>query len=115
MLSLFPDILFLAPYSVFFIRIALATTLLYSAWQHFSRDSDVLARTIGVLELAAALAIGVGMWTQVGGLAASVILIGEAASPRLRTVALGTVLLALVMAASLVVTGPGVFSFDLPL
>ncbi len=115
MLSLFPDILYLAPFSIFFIRIALATTLAYSAWQHFSNRSDASSRLLGALEVAAAVGIAIGAWTQVGGVAASLIFIGVIALPRLRVVALGTALLALVMALSLIVTGPGVFSFDLPL
>ncbi|MEK7133792.1 MAG: hypothetical protein AAB804_01840 [Patescibacteria group bacterium] len=115
MLSFFPDILFLAPFSVFFFRVALAFTLAYSAWRHFSSDADTSKRTLGALEIAAAVAIGVGAWTQPAALGASMILIAELALPRLRAVAFGTALLALVMAISLVVTGPGALSFDLPL
>ena len=115
MLSLFPNILWLAPFSILFFRVALACTLAYSAWQHFSSSADTSKRTFGALEIAAAAAIVAGAWTQPAALGASMVLIAELALPRLRVVALGTALLALVMAVSLILTGPGTFSFDLPL
>ncbi len=115
MLAMFPDILFLAPFSVLAIRIALTATLVYSAWQHLAHGESAVGRILGVLEIAAACAIAVGAWTQLGGIAASLILLGAIALPHTRTTALGTTLLAFVMATSLIITGPGVFSFDLPL
>ena len=115
MLSLFPDILFLAPFSIFLIRIALAMTLAYSAHGIISRMTPKAVR--------ACLAYGnyscnyrrVGAWTQAAALGASLIIGATLALPRLRNVALGTALLALVMAITLIVTGPGSLSFDLPL
>ncbi len=115
MLSLFPDILFLAPFSIFLIRIALAMTLAYSAWNHFSNDTQSGARMLGILEIIAVITVGVGAWTQAAALGASLIIGATLALPRLRNVALGTALLALVMAITLIVTGPGSLSFDLPL
>lgn len=115
MLSLFPDILFLAPLSIVLFRVALALTLAYSAWRHFSSEADTGARIFGALEIAAAVAIGAGAWTQAAALGAAMILIAELGLPRMRAATLGTTLLALVMAISLVVTGPGLFAFDLPL
>ena len=115
MLSLFPEILFLAPFSIFLIRIALATTLAYSAWNHFGGNAENNARVLAVLEIVAAIAIGVGVWTQAAALGAALILGATLALPRLRNVALGTALLALVMSLSLIVTGAGILSFDLPL
>ncbi len=115
MLSLFPEILFLAPFAVVLTRIALATTLAISAWKHLSNESGDRAQILAVLEIIAALAIAAGVWTQAAGIAASFILIATLAFPRLRYHALGTTLLALVMALSLIVTGAGILSFDLPL
>ena len=114
MLSLFPEILFLAPFSAFLIRVALALLLGLAAWKHFSHDEPSL-RIFGILEIAAAAALLAGAWTQGVALLA---FIGTALSfvfPRLRAYPLSTTLLALVMFLSLVVTGAGVLSFDLPL
>ena len=115
MLSLFPEILFLAPVSIFLFRVALALTLTYSAWRHFSSEADTGTRAFGALEIAAAVSIGAGAWTQAAALGAVMILAAELGLPRMRTLAMGTTLLAFVMAISLVVTGPGAFSLDLPL
>jgi len=52
MLSLFPEILFLAPVSIFLFRVALALTLTYSAWRHFSSEADTGTRAFGALEIA---------------------------------------------------------------
>ncbi len=115
MLALFPNILFLAPLSILAFRLALTATLVYSAWKHLSGIPDPISRSVGALEILVAVGIGVGAWTQLAGVAASLLLITEIALPRLRVVALGTALLALVIALSLIITGPGFFSFDLPL
>lgn len=114
MLSLFPQILFLAPFSAFMIRIALACVLAFVAWKHFSREETDL-RALGVLELAAAAALVGGIWTQGVALAGFVAALLGIVFPRMRVLPMSTMLLALVMLLSLVVTGAGVFAFDLPL
>ncbi len=115
MLSIFPDILFLAPLSIFLFRVALAITLAYSAWHHFRTASNTSARMFGILEIVAAVMIGAGAWTQAAAMGAAIILMTQLGLPHMRRAALGTTILALVMAVSLIFTGPGVFSFDLPL
>ena len=114
MLSLFPGILFLAPLSAFLIRIALAFILGYSAWNHFSRSENAL-RVFGVLEIAINAAIATGTWTQAAALAALVVAGIYVVVPKVREVALGTSILSVVLCLSLLVTGAGIFAFDLPL
>ncbi len=114
MLSLFPQILFLAAFSAFLIRVALALLIAYAAWKHSSQDS-VLLRILGILEVAAAGAFLVGAWVQGVALAAFLVIAIGLAFPRVRVFPLSTTLLSLVMLLSLVVTGAGVFAFDLPL
>ena len=114
MLSLFPQILFLAPFSAFVVRLALACVLVFMAWRHFSAPETSL-RALGVLEIAAAAALAAGTWTQGVALAGAVRMLLDIVLPRLRTLPISTTLLALVMFLSLVVTGAGVFAFDLAL
>jgi len=114
MLSLFPEILFLAPFSAFVIRIALGVLFAYTAWRHISRD-DLVARILGIGEVAVAAALIAGSWTQPAALIAAAAIILWLALPKLHRWPISTLLLALVMCASLLVTGPGSFAFDLPL
>ena len=114
MLSLFPQILFLAPFSATLIRLTLAVLLVYAAWRHIGRN-DAVARTLGVLEFAAGLALFVGAWTQGVALAAFLGILGGYVFPRMRIYPMSTMLLGLVLCLSLVVTGAGIFAFDLPL
>lgn len=114
MLSLFPQILFLAPFSAFLIRIALAIVFMYSAW-NLLRQSDTLSRGTSIVEIVVAASLIAGIWTQAAALAGLVIIGIHFFTPRLRTVALGTALLSLVLCLSLLVTGAGAFAFDLPL
>lgn len=114
MLSLFPEILFLAPLSAFLIRVALAVLFGYAAWQHVRR-SEVLLRTLALLEVAIAAALLVGAWTQIVALVAGILSVMSLLNPGIRSSARSTMLLALVMCVSLMVTGAGAFAFDLPL
>ncbi len=114
MLSLFPDILFLAPVSAFIIRIALAVAMGYAAWKHFAAPENGL-RASAVLEAAVAAALVAGIWTQAAALAGFVVASLAVIFPRLKTLPLSTTLLSLVMFLSLLVTGAGAFAFDLPL
>ena len=84
------------------------------AWRHFSAPENSL-RAFGVLEIAAAAALALGTWTQGVALLGVVRVLLDIFMPRLRVLPLSTMLLALVMFLSLVVTGAGVFAFDLPL
>jgi len=114
MLSLFPQILFLAPFAPTLIRIALAILLAYAAWKHITRQ-DTVARALGVLEIVAAGALFVGAWTQGVALASLVGILCGYLFPRMRIYPMSTMLLGLVLSLSLVVTGAGIFAVDLPL
>ncbi len=114
MLSLFPEILFLAPVSALLLRLALACVLGYAAWKHVSHEESVV-RAFSVFEIATAGVLIAGVWTQGAAIAALAVIAIHVAIPRLRTAALGTTLLSLAISLSLVVTGAGALAFDLPL
>ncbi|MEK7132999.1 MAG: hypothetical protein AAB830_03005 [Patescibacteria group bacterium] len=114
MLSVFPDILFLAPFSAFLIRIALALVFIFAGWKHFSREKNP-ARALAAFEIIAAISLASGAWTQVGALLGIIIASLWLTFPHTRAVSKIATLLALVMCVSLLVTGGGVFAFDLPL
>lgn len=114
MLALFPDILFLAPFSALVIRVSVALILAIAAWRHVSAH-ETTVRGLAVLEVAAAAVLIAGAWAQAAALAALFILVFWLAVPRLSVFPRSTILLAIVMSLSLLVTGAGAFAFDLPL
>lgn len=114
MLSILPELLFLAPLGLLALRLSLALLFLYAAWNHLS-GRDGLLRVFAVLEaLVAALFIG-GAWTQPAALGGILVAATWLTYPRMNEYARSTALLTLVIAATLVVSGPGAFAFDLPL
>ncbi len=114
MLSLFPQILFLAPLSAFIIRIALAILFAGASWRHISEPALTM-RVFAIIEIAVAAALVAGTWTQAIALVAAALILAGLFVPSLRTSPRSTALLALVMSLSLVVTGAGAIAFDLPL
>jgi uncharacterized membrane protein YphA (DoxX/SURF4 family) len=114
MLSLFPQILFLAPFSAFLIRVSLAVLFAGASWRHVAGTSLGM-RVFAILEIAVAAALLSGAWTQLAALFGAVLILIGLFVPSLRSSARSTSLLALVMCLSLLVTGAGAVAFDLPL
>ena len=114
MLSLFPQVLFLAPFSALVIRIALALVFAYAAWRHVAQG-DTISRVLSFLKILVAAALLVGAWTQAVALVGALFALVGLLSPRTRIFPKSTVALVLVMCLSLVVTGAGALAFDLPL
>lgn len=114
MLSVFPELLFLSTFAPLAMRIALVAVLALTAWQQTSRPG-LLAKGSAFIQVVAAAALIAGAWTQPTALAVAIWLAASVFVRDMRTFPRSTVALAVVMALSLVVTGPGAFSFDLPL
>lgn len=114
MLSIFPEVLFLAPFAALALRLSLAAVLLFTAWAHVSHP-DTLPRVLALVEAAAAVALLVGAWTQPVALFAAAWLFASMFFHDMRLFPKSTIALALIIALSLVVTGPGTFALDLPL
>ena len=114
MLSVFPSLLFLAPFSAFLIRVALALVLLYAVNKHWLR-AETKFKIFGVIELVAAISIGAGALTKVGSSVSALIVIAWLARSEIRPISFIATLLSLVLCVSLILTGAGPFAFDLPL
>ena len=116
MLSLFPEILFLSPFAPLIIRVALALLMLYDGYVLLGR-SQTQARVAALCSFIVAALFFVGAWTQLAAILFAVAFLvylifpyGPGTSmPR------STIALAIVMALTLVLTGPGAYAFDLPL
>jgi hypothetical protein len=124
MLNFFPELLFLAPFSALLIRLSTATVFIYLSTQHL-KNAGLLARAFGALEGLCAALLFLGLYTQLTAILGMVL--GATLIVRKEyTLPLSTLLLAVIMSLSLLVTGAGPFtitigstvlplSFDLPL
>ena len=115
MLSLFPQLFFLAPFSASLIRLAVAAVFMYTAWVHWNRQDLRLARGKSIVEGLCAIALVLGYYVQAAAIVSLVISIMWVASPIRRPLPFSAILLTMVMCLSLLVTGAGLLAFDLPL
>lgn len=132
MLSLFPQILFLSPFSATLLRVSAGIVILLVAWIHMSRreelsriDFFVVGRGAWIpvfaalLEFAIAIALIAGIYAQLaalfGALAALKSLIWKSRFGGFFPLPQSTSALLFAICLSLVFTGAGVFAFDLPL
>lgn len=132
MLSLFPQILFLAPFSATLLRLTAGLVFLYLAYSHYRNRRAVaeeLSSLVGaagtitllycLIEFAIAAAFIAGAWTQlaalVGFIVALKVLLLRKSLRELKPLSPLSYGLLAVICLSLVLTGAGAFAFDLPL
>ncbi|TSC87022.1 MAG: hypothetical protein G01um10148_127 [Parcubacteria group bacterium Gr01-1014_8] len=114
MLSLFPELLFLAPFSALVIRVAVAVIFAFSAWTRMQSEQTLL-KVFGAIDAILAVMFLSGGYTQLAALIGAVCAIAWLSRTSIRPLPVSTVWLALIMCISLLVTGAGPFAFDLPL
>jgi len=132
MLSLFPQLLFLAPFSATLLRIVAGSIFLIVAWMHFSRreelgkeDFIIIGHGAWIPIFAALVEFLVGGMLILGVYAQAVALIGALLAlkhfvwqrryPQFFPLPRSTSALLFAVCLGLVVTGAGAFAFDLPL
>ena len=132
MLSLFPQILFLAPFATTILRVSAGIAFLLLAWIHLSKRNE-LSRVdflvIGhaawipvfaaVFEFAVATALIAGIYTQLaahfGALVALKSFVWKRRYDAMFPLPRSTSVLLFIICLSLVFSGAGIFAFDLPL
>ncbi len=120
MLSVFPSLLSWSQVSPLIIRLALAAVLIYWAYNTFSLDNaNTEQKIFGIVEGLAGLLLIIGIWTQVVALVIALDLLYKiglkVARKEFLTNGVNYYLILLVLALSLLITGPGIFSIDYPL
>lgn len=114
MLSVFPEILFLSPLAPLLLRASLGALFALAAWKH-AQYPGIASRALGTIELALAIALVAGAWTQPAAILGSAVILVWLFRKESRVYEASAIMLALAISLSLVVTGPGAFAFDLPL
>ena len=122
MLSLFPSLLTYQLLAPFLIRLVLGITLAYFGYLKVrgkGQSSGSNSPAYGYVEILIALALVIGLFTQLAALLNALILViklgFKTRDGKLFTDGINYYVLLLVMAVSLMFTGPGFFAFDLPL
>lgn len=119
-LSLFPSLLTWQMVSPLLIRLVLGAVFVYRAYRSLARGSaTVQGKILAIAEAIAGVLLVVGLWTQAAALFAAIDLIwqlvGRIMKKAFLTDGINYYLILLVMALSLLFTGPGFLAFDLPL
>ncbi|MDE2038348.1 MAG: hypothetical protein KGI69_03990 [Patescibacteria group bacterium] len=119
-LSLFPSLLTWQLAAPLMIRIVLGAVFIHWAYKELRNPvATIHAKGLCVIEGLAGILIFIGLYTQGAALVAAIDLvirlIGRISKKAFLTDGVNYYLLLLVLAASLMVTGPGFLAFDLPL
>src|SRR5665213_496805 len=115
LLSLLPQLFFLAPLAYVLIRGALAALLFVAIKMQWPSQAELWTRVLIGVEGVTGLALVLGASTQVAAIIALLIFIYWIVRPTTRPYPLSTVLLAIVLAITIIVSGAGLFAIDLPL
>lgn len=122
MLSLFPELLFLSPLAALVIRLTVATLCAIALYRQYRRRSLISPTLFAIsvpVHALLALFLAIGLYTQAAALVAAISafvgLLPIAAVRPMVTFPKSTIILFIIMALSLVVTGAGPYAFDLPL
>jgi uncharacterized membrane protein YphA (DoxX/SURF4 family) len=119
-LSVFPYLLSYQQLSPVLIRLALGAVFVFWAYQGLRKSGSSNAfKTMSVVEGIIGILLVIGLWTQVATLIAAiglaVSLIQKIRTKSFLTGGVNYTLILLVLAISLLVTGPGWWAFDYPL
>ena len=132
MLSLFPQILFLAPMGTTLLRVAAGVTLLAAAWMHYDQRKELGTEKFIVIgsgtwipllasfvELVVGAALVLGTYTQVAAIVGALLslkqFVWSRAYPNFFPLSRTASALLFVICLSLIVSGAGALAFDLPL
>jgi uncharacterized membrane protein YphA (DoxX/SURF4 family) len=117
MLSLFPSLLALEGFAPFLLRLTLSAVFL--VWAAQKRKGGSRDKQIAVLDLIVGILLIIGYLTQLAALVASIMLavglVKKIKNKKFLTDGVNYYLILLIIAITLLLTGPGFIAFDLPL
>ena len=117
--SIFPQLLTYWMVGPLLLRLVLAGVFFYFGYHKSMSPQSKWSKSLGVIEIILAILLLAGLFTQVASLLVAVILVvqlvDKVRSKNFLTSGVNYFLILLVIAISLVFTGPGFLAFDLPL
>jgi len=116
--SLFHDLLTYREIAPFILRLALAFIFIGHGYSIKMKSGKTLAKFTGFIEIISGLLLFIGLFVQAAAIAVSLIMVVAIIKVKRKEGFLTDCafnLLILAVALSLLVLGPGIFSFDLPL
>lgn len=119
MLSLFPSLFTYELVAPLLLRLTLGAILIFWSYGKLKERRSVRANTISIIEGIAGILLVIGLFTQLAALAAAIILIvylfKKFKAKSLFTDGVNYYFVLLIISLSVLVLGPGIFAFDLPL
>ncbi len=119
MLSIFPSLLVFQIFSPLLLRLTLGIIFTYWAYKRFRSHDEKNDIALGVLELVIGIMFILGLYTQVAALISLIIflvyIIYKIKNHQFLTDGVNYYLILLIISLSLLLTGPGIWAFDLPL
>lgn len=119
MLNVFPDLLAFGLFAPLILRAAVGFVFVRFGLSKISNYSAANKRILGIIEVIIGGSLIAGFYTQISALAAAIILVGalkiKHKNPEQIKSSFGFLLLLFVISISLLVSGAGLFAFDLPL
>lgn len=118
-LSVFPSLLAYGELAPLLLRLILGAVLIHWGLKALKASGNGQKKSIGIIEGIAGILVFIGLYTQVAALVAGVDLLirlgGKIPRKAFLTDGINYYLILLVLAISLLVTGPGWLAFDYPL
>ncbi len=119
MLSIFPSLLVFEIFSPLLLRLTLGIIFIYWAYKRFRSHNERNDIALGSLELVIGILFVIGLYTQIAALISFIIfltyLIYKIKNRQFLTDGVNYYLILLIISISILLTGPGIWAFDLPL
>jgi hypothetical protein len=119
MVSLFPYLLSWSELSPLLIRLTLGAIMIYWSYKGLRTNTDTTKKLLDVAQGLVGILLVIGLWTQIAALLAAigfiVCIVGKIRTKSFLTDGVNYMLILLVLAISLLLTGPGLIAFDIRL
>lgn len=119
MLSLFPSLLVYELVAPLLLRLTLGAILIFWSYGKLKERRSAAANTVSLIEGIAGILLVIGLYTQLAALVAAIIfcvhLFKKLQTKSLFTNGVNYYFILLIISLSLLVLGPGILAFDLPL
>ena len=119
MLSIFPSLLMLQQFSPLLLRLTLGIIFILWGYKEWKSHNIGKKSALGIFEIILGILLVIGLFTQFAALLSSIVfirkLVGKIAKKAFFTDGVNYYFILLIISICLLISGPGLFAFDLPL